>query len=80
MEERWRSAGTTTSSRLRTPLHGVPRFRGKRIPVSIVLDSLAAGVTQKELHSNYPTLPPEAVPAALAYAAELARDRIVPVT
>jgi uncharacterized protein (DUF433 family) len=60
-------------------LHGTPRFRSTRIPVSIVLENLAAGVTSTELHEQYPTLPAEAVPAALAYAADLARDRIVPV-
>jgi len=60
-------------------LHGAPRFRGTRIPVSIVLDNLAAGVEAAELHEQYPTLPAEAIPAALAYAAELARDRIVPI-
>ena len=60
-------------------LHGAPRFRGTRIPVSIVLDNLAAGATPEELHQDYPTLPKEAIPAALAYAADLARDRIVPV-
>ena len=60
-------------------LHGAPRFRGTRIPVSIVLDNLAAGATPQELHQDYPTLPKEAIPAALAYAADLARDRIVPV-
>lgn len=61
-------------------LHGTPRFRGTRVPVSVVLDNLAAGATAEELHRDYPTLPKEAIPAALAYAAELARDRIVPVT
>ena len=61
-------------------LHGAPRFRGTRIPVSVVLDNLAAGATPEELHRDYPTLPKEAIPAALAYAADLARDRIVPVT
>jgi uncharacterized protein (DUF433 family) len=61
-------------------LHGWPRFRGTRIPVSVVLDNLAAGVTPEELHADYPTLPKGAIPAALAYAAELARDRIVPIT
>jgi uncharacterized protein (DUF433 family) len=61
-------------------LHGCPRFRGTRIPVSAVLDNLAAGATPEELHHDYPTLPKEAIPAALAYAAELARERIVPVT
>jgi uncharacterized protein (DUF433 family) len=48
--------------------------------VSVVLDNLAAGVTPDELYADYPTLPKEAIPAALAYAAELARDRIVPIT
>lgn len=61
-------------------LHGAPRFRGTRIPVSVVLDNLAAGITPEDLYENYPTLPKEAVPAALAYAADLARDRIVPIT
>ncbi|MFM9843914.1 MAG: DUF433 domain-containing protein [Dongiaceae bacterium] len=60
-------------------LHGTPRFRGTRIPVSIVLENLAASVTPEELREQYPTLPAEAVLAALAYAADLARDRIVPV-
>ena len=61
-------------------LHGAPRFRDTRIPVSIVLDNLAAGTSASELYRQYPTLPPEAIQAALAYAADLARDRIVPVS
>jgi len=44
----------------------------------MVLDNLAAGLTSDELHREYPTLPKEAIPAVLAYAADLARDRIVP--
>jgi uncharacterized protein (DUF433 family) len=60
-------------------LHGSPRFRNTRIPVGTVLENLAAGVSAEELHTDYPTLPDEAIPAALAYAAELARDSIVPV-
>lgn len=61
-------------------LHGAPRFCGTRIPVSVTLDNLASGATPEELHRDYPTLPAEAVPAAVAYAADRARDRIVPVT
>ncbi len=60
-------------------LHGWPRFRDTRIPVSIVLDNLAAGVSSEELHADYPSLPKEAIAAALAYAADLARDTIVPI-
>jgi uncharacterized protein (DUF433 family) len=58
-------------------LHGAPRFCGTRIPVSVVLDNLAAGISTEELRREYPTLPVDAVGAALAYAADLARDRIV---
>jgi len=61
-------------------LHGWPWLRDTRIPVSIVLDNLAAGVTPEELFAEFPTLPKQAIPAALAYAADLARDSIVPVT
>ena len=46
-------------------LHGAPRFRGTRIPVSVVLDNLAAGIGTEELHRQYPTLPADAVSAGL---------------
>ena len=75
MKIRWQDHIVSTPD----TLHGAPRFRGTRIPVSIVLDNLAAGVSGEELHEQYPTLPAEAIPAALAYVADLARDRIVPV-
>lgn len=55
-------------------LHGAPRFKGTPIPVSLVLDDLAVGTTMEELHQDYPSLQPEAVAAALAYAAALATD------
>ncbi|MGQ0619225.1 MAG: DUF433 domain-containing protein [Panacagrimonas sp.] len=58
-------------------MHGRACVRGTRIPVSILLDNLAAGVSQEELAVEYPGLPREAVPAALAYAADLARERVV---
>jgi len=61
-------------------LHGAPRFKGTRIAVSLVLENLAAGTSPEELHRQWPTLPAEAIPAVLAYAADLARDRIVPIT
>jgi uncharacterized protein (DUF433 family) len=55
-------------------------LRGTRIPVSVVLDNLAAGASPEELFADYPTLPKEAISAALAYAADLARDTSVPIT
>ncbi len=59
-------------------VHGQVRFAGTRIPVSVVLDCLASGMSQAEILNEYPTLPTQAVSAALAYAAELARDDILP--
>ena len=58
-------------------MHGVACVTGTRIPVSVVLDNLAAGASAEELLQEYPSLTREAIAAALAYAAELARDQIV---
>lgn len=60
-------------------LHGTVRFVSTRIPVSVVLDNLADGATAEEILRQYPGLEPAHVPAALAYAAELARERVVPI-
>ena len=57
--------------------HGKACIKGTRIMVSIILDNLAAGVSQEEILRSYPSLSPEDVQAAIAYAAELARERIV---
>ena len=45
--------------------------------VSIILDNLAGGVTAEEILKSYPTLQADDIHAALAYAAELAKGRIV---
>jgi uncharacterized protein (DUF433 family) len=58
--------------------HGTPCIKGTRIMVSVVLDNLAAGVTPDELLTSYPSLTREAIHATIAYAADLARERIVP--
>ncbi len=57
--------------------HGQACIRGTRIMVSVVLDNLAAGLTPEEIVRSYPSLTIEAVRAAIAYAADLARERIV---
>jgi uncharacterized protein (DUF433 family) len=62
-----------------TVMHGAVCFRGTRIPVSVVLDNLAAGETAERILDQYPSLRSEHVSAAMAYAAELARERIVDV-
>jgi uncharacterized protein (DUF433 family) len=58
-------------------MHGAVCFKGTRIPVSVVLDNLADGETPERILDQYPSLKPEHVPAAIAYAADLARERVV---
>ena len=60
-------------------MHGAVCFRGTRIPVSVVLDNVAAGETTATILEEYPSVKPEHIPAAIGYAADLARERIVPV-
>lgn len=60
--------------------HGKPVIRGTRIPVSVILDNLASGVPQDEILKSYPSLTAEDLHAAMRYAAELARERIVPLS
>lgn len=54
--------------------HGQATIRGTRIMVSVILDALAAGMTEDEILAEYPTLTNEAIRAAAAYGADLARD------
>jgi uncharacterized protein (DUF433 family) len=48
--------------------------------VSLILDFLAEGMTEAELLAEYPQLTHEEVLAAIAFGAETARVRFVPVT
>jgi uncharacterized protein (DUF433 family) len=57
--------------------HGRACIKGTRIMVSVILDNLAAGLTPAEIIRSYPSLNDKVVQAAIAYAAELARERIV---
>lgn len=58
---------------------GKPRIKGTRLWVSLLLDNLAAGMTEKELLEQYPQLTHEDVLAAIAYGAEMSRERIIPI-
>lgn len=60
-------------------MHGAVCFKGTRVPVSVVLDNLAAGEAPERILEQYPSLKPEHIPAAIAYAADLARERVVPI-
>lgn len=57
--------------------HGQVCIKGTRIPVSVVLDNLAAGLKAEEVIQSYPTLTLEDVRAAISYAAEMARGERV---
>jgi uncharacterized protein (DUF433 family) len=56
---------------------GKPCIRGTRIWVSLLLDFLASGATTEEILADYPHLVREDVLAAIAYGAEMSRERFV---
>jgi uncharacterized protein (DUF433 family) len=58
-------------------VHGQACVAGTRIPVSVVLDNLAAGLSPDEIVASYPSLTLDDVRACTAYAAELAREHII---
>lgn len=58
---------------------GKPCIRGTRIWVSLVVDNLAENVSESELLAAYPQLTPADIRAALAFAAEMTRERIIPI-
>lgn len=58
---------------------GKPCIKGTRIWVSLVLDLLAGGMPEAEVRAEYPQLVHDDILAAIAYGAEAARERIIPV-
>lgn len=58
---------------------GKPCIKGTRIWVSLLLDMLANGTTIKEIIEEYPHLTEDDVRAAIAYGAEMSRERYVEV-
>jgi uncharacterized protein (DUF433 family) len=59
--------------------HGKPCIRGTRVMVSVVLDNIAAGESTEEIMRGY-RLEQEDIQAAISYAAELARETVIPFT
>ncbi len=57
--------------------HGKACIAGTRIMVSVVLDNLADEVPADEILASYPSLKPDDIRAAIAYAAELTREQFV---
>jgi uncharacterized protein (DUF433 family) len=61
--------------------HGDPCIAGTRIPVSMIVGSLADGMAEEDILRSYPQLDARDVRAALAYAAEIMRqDPLLPLT
>ncbi len=55
-------------------MRGKPVIKGTRITVESILERLAAGETEAQILQENPTLPPEAVRAALFYALQVLRN------
>jgi uncharacterized protein (DUF433 family) len=51
--------------------------KGTRVLVTNILDSLAEGSSREEILQSYPSLRPEHIDAAIAYAAELAHEESI---
>lgn len=68
----WRARITTDP----TVCHGKACIAGTRVLVSVLLDSLAAGESPEEIAAAF-RITREDLSSALAYAAELARERTV---
>ena len=61
-----------------TICHGKACITGTRVMATVILDSLAVGLSAEKIVENYPSVSCEAVQATLLYAAELAKGRIAP--
>lgn len=58
---------------------GRPVIRGTRIWVALIVDNLAEGVCEEELLHTYPQLTHDDIRAALSFAAEMTRERVLPI-
>lgn len=57
--------------------HGDPCIMGTRIPVTMIVGSLADGMTAEEILEAYPQLSLIDIQAALAYAADVMRQELL---
>lgn len=57
--------------------HGRVCIKGTRVMASVILDNLAAGASREEICAGYPSISLEDIRAAIAYAAELAREKVL---
>ena len=56
--------------------HGEPCIKGTRIPVSMIVGSVADGMSFDVIMDAYPQLKKESIQAALAYAADIVRQEV----
>lgn len=73
VEMNWKQYITTDPS----VQHGKACIKGTRVPVAVVLDNLAAGLQTDEILKSYPSLTAKTIQAAIAYAADLAREESI---
>jgi uncharacterized protein (DUF433 family) len=59
--------------------HGQACIKGTRVMISVILDNLADGLDIQETIKSYPSLNRESIQAAINYAAELTRERVIAV-
>jgi len=59
---------------------GKPCIRGHRIWVSLILDLLASGMSIPEILDAYPGLEETDIHACIAYATEVARERVIDIS
>ena len=57
--------------------HGRACITGTRVLVTAILDNVAAGLSPEEIVQSYPSITTDSVRAAMCYAAELAKERVV---
>jgi len=72
MQTDWRNHIVSTPD----VLHGKPRIKNTRIPVSLILGYLAAGKTEMEIIEEFPDLTKDQIAACLVYARELSEFEV----
>lgn len=61
-------------------LGGKPIVKGTRIPVYLILELLASGMSEEDVIKEYPLLKREDIKASLAYASKIVREEeIIPI-
>ena len=57
--------------------HGDPCIKGSRVPVAVILGSLADGMSAEQILREYPQLSHQDILAALEYAAEVIHQEVI---